>query len=82
MKNIDSRVVLWHEAVEIFQREYLPHIRQDEARHNGGRAWVDGAMRREAWNNFTDFLCKDNRISDWLYENWSQPECCEKEPKW
>ena len=76
------RVLLWEDAVRIFERDFLPSIRQTEKRNNGGRAWVDGPMRREAWNNFTDFLCKDNRISDWQYENWSQPECCEKEPKW
>ena len=36
----------------------------------------DWPARREAWNNFTDMLCKDRRISDWQYNNWSQPECC------
>ena len=36
----------------------------------------DWPARREAWNNFTDMLCKDRRISDWQYDNWSQPDCC------
>ena len=81
MKNIDSRVVLWHEAVEMFKREYLPHIRHKETR-NGSGSSIDGPMRREEWNNFTDSLCKNNQISDWQYDNWSQPDCCEKEPRW
>lgn len=76
------RVLLWEDAVRIFERDFLPSIRQTEKRNNGGRAWVDSCMRREAWNNWTDSLCKDGRISDWQYENWSQPESCEKEPKW
>ena len=76
------RVLLWEDAVRIFERDFLPSIRQTEKRNNGGRAWVDYCMRREAWNTWTDSLCKDGRISDWQYENWSQPESCEKEPKW
>jgi hypothetical protein len=32
---------------------------------------------REAWNNWTDGLCKDGEISDWQYENWSQPDSCD-----
>ena len=76
------RVLLWEDAVRIFERDFLPGIRMTEKRNNGGRCWVDSCMRREAWNNWTDSLCKDGRISDWQYENWSQPESCEKEPKW
>ena len=38
----------------------------------------DWPARREAWNNFTDMLCKDHRISDWQYDNWSQPDCCSR----
>ena len=76
------RVMLWEDAVRIFERDFLPGIRQTEKRNNAGRCWVDSCMRREAWNNWTDSLRKDGRISDWQYENWSQPESCEKEPKW
>jgi hypothetical protein len=28
---------------------------------------------RQAWNDFTDYLCKDGRISDKQYHNWTQP---------
>jgi hypothetical protein len=27
----------------------------------------------EAWNNFTDMLCKDNLITDAQYNNWANP---------
>jgi len=36
----------------------------------------DWPARREAWNNWTDSLCKDYEISDWQYANWSQPSVC------
>jgi hypothetical protein len=29
---------------------------------------------RMAWNNFTDSLCKDGRISNKQYQNWTQPD--------
>jgi len=81
MKNL-YKVILWEEAVKMFENDHLPHIRHVEKRNNNGRFWVDGPMRREGWNNFTDYLCKTGQISDWQYENWSQPDCCEKEPRW
>ena len=28
---------------------------------------------REAWNNFTDMLCKDGMITDSQYNRWSNP---------
>ena len=33
----------------------------------------DYVAKREAWNNWTDGLCKDGLISFWQYENWNQP---------
>ena len=72
------KVMTRDEAIEEFQRDMLPFLILDEARWQGGEwSHVDAAHRREAWNNWTDALCKDRRISDWQYENWSQPECCE-----
>jgi len=76
------RVILWEDAVKMFEQDILPGIRQVEKRNNGGRTWVDSCMRREAWNNWTDSLCKNGEISDWQYENWGQPDSCEKEPRW
>lgn len=73
-------VILWEDAVKMFERDILPNIRQTE-RRNGSKG-IDSCMRSEAWNNWTDGLCKAGEISDWQYENWSQPESCEKEPRW
>ena len=33
----------------------------------------DTVARDEAWNNFTDSLCKDGRITMKQYETWSNP---------
>lgn len=33
----------------------------------------DYVAKREAWNNWTDGLCKDGTITSWQYENWDQP---------
>ena len=33
----------------------------------------DYVAKREAWNNWTDGLCKDRQITSWQYENWTQP---------
>ena len=31
------------------------------------------ANRREAWNNFTDSLCKNRQITAKQYDTWSNP---------
>ncbi len=72
MRDIQNPM-LWADAVIYFENEILPQIRMTEAESGGGRDWP---MRREAWNNWTDALCKDGEISDWQYENWSQPLSC------
>ena len=72
MKNLKT-VMLRAEAIEEFEATELPGILAMEER-NGKR---DISRRRMAWNNFTDMLCKCNRISDWQDNNWSQPEFCE-----
>lgn len=33
----------------------------------------DTIARREAWNDYTDMLCKDRLITSYQYENWSNP---------
>lgn len=33
----------------------------------------DIVWKREAWNNFTDYLCKDGQISSQQYDNWTNP---------
>lgn len=57
-------------AIEEFNEFVLPSIIQRENK-NGGRK--DIPMRREAWNNFTDALCKEGRITEGQYETWSGP---------
>ena len=71
MKNL-REVILWNEAVERFIEYVLPYVR--EAYESDGVP--DWPARREAWNNWTDSLCKDYEISDWQYMNWSQPSVC------
>lgn len=33
----------------------------------------DVIMRREAWNDFTDSLCKDRQITSKQYDTWTNP---------
>ena len=37
----------------------------------------DLSARREAWNDWTDYLCKDGAISDWQHAHWTYPSTCE-----
>lgn len=45
----------------------------DEVVANNPRARGDSIMKREAFNNYTDALCKDRRITPHQYETWSNP---------
>jgi len=63
------------QAIDIFIATVMPSIIQNECSRG---STFDGPMRREAWNDWTDSLCKANQISDWQYNNWTQPECCEQ----
>jgi len=65
-------VMLWKDACEYFTREILPEIQKEHELDGTGK---DIPARCEAWNNWTDMLCKDGQISDWQYENWSHPPC-------
>ena len=71
MRDISSPI-LHADACDQFEFDILPFI-QDEYEQDGEPDWP---ARREAWNNWTDSLCKDGQISDWQYENWSQPRVC------
>ena len=44
-----------------FKEHFLPHLPDDRIAQ-----W-------EAWNNYTDSLCKDGMITDWQYHNWANP---------
>ena len=67
-------VMTWKQAVEQFKEHVLPSVVATEKLYGRG---PDLPMRRETWNNWIDSLCKNEQISDWQYNNWSQPECCE-----
>ena len=71
-----STVTLWAQAVDFFEEYIMPAILMTE-QENGFTRYADLPMRRESWNNYTDALCKDGQISDWQYENWSQPDVCD-----
>ena len=39
----------------------------------GSRLYYDTIAKREAFNNYTDGLCKEGLITQKQYENWGQP---------
>jgi hypothetical protein len=57
------------EAVAAFKRDVLPGVRA--AYEQDGR--TDHPARAEAWNNFTDALCKERVITPRQYSSWSNP---------
>jgi len=61
------------EAIEIFDNHILPLVQQGMEQDGV----PDIPARSEAFNNWTDAMCKDGQISDWQYENWSHPPSCE-----
>jgi len=71
VNNLET-VKLWSDAVEEFNAHVLPVVKMDFEQDGQ----IDECARSEAWNNWTDFLCKNREISDWQYENWSQPASC------
>ena len=71
MNNLDY-VMTWTAACEMFKHEVLPSV-IETYEQDGIEDWP---ARREGWNNLADALCKNNQISDWQYENWSQSPLC------
>ena len=67
-----SDPILFADACDQFEAEILPFI-QEQYEQDGEPDWP---ARREAWNNWTDMLCKDALISDWQYHIWAHPRCC------
>ena len=60
-------------AVETFKRDILPSIHAQYEKD--GR--TDYPARREAWNDFTDYLCKDGKITSRQYATWLHPAYCD-----
>jgi len=54
------------EAVKIFKAEVLPEI---DAQYGKD----DIPAKRTAWNNWTDALCKEGRITAKQYDEWVGP---------
>jgi len=75
MKNL-ARVLTRQQAIEQFKEDILPEIKEIET-SQGQVDTKDIPLRCEAWNNWTDSLCKNGVISDWQYENWTHPDFCE-----
>ena len=63
--------MLWQQAVNEFTSLILPIVQRTHERDG----IPDNTARCEAWNNWTDGLCKNRIISDWQYANWSHPPC-------
>ena len=68
-----NTVMTRDEAIDIFDNHILPIVKQ--GMESDGEP--DIPARSEAWNNWTDAMCKDGQISDWQYENWTHPASCE-----
>jgi len=67
------------DAIAEFKETILPSILQKEAEYyvsSDGKYSVDKPMRREAWNNFVDSLCKEGRITQNACDDddWSTPD--------
>ena len=66
-------VITRDEAIVRFETEVLPYV-IEECEQDGQR---DIPARSEAFNNWTDSLCKNGEISEWQYNNWTHPDSCE-----
>ena len=54
------------QALEIFREDIAPYVREQYGRG-------DVIAMREAWNNWTDGLCKDGCITPHQYTTWTNP---------
>lgn len=62
------------QAVAEFKSQVLPAVRH--AHEQDGVP--DYPARCEAWNDFTDELCRSRRITSSQYSRWSHPRCNEE----
>ena len=60
---------------KITKAEALREFREQwrEALENNPRLKGDTVAKSEAWNDYTDALCKEGRISASAYSNWANP---------
>jgi hypothetical protein len=66
------------EAEKEFKSRFRRAINLKELNQADGNWPVpkDKALRRETWNNFTDALCKEGRITERQYSSWTSPAWC------
>ncbi len=50
----------YKEVVNMFESEILPSVPANDI------PWLN-----EAWNNYTDYLCKSGQITEHAYNNWT-----------
>ena len=50
------------QALDCFLRNVWPY-----------QLYSDAVAKREAWNNYTDYLCKAGEITLRQYESWTNP---------
>jgi len=58
------------EAETVFRGFIMPALVEREAQQSGN---VDEPLRAQAWNDYTDGLCKDGQITDSQFSNWLHP---------
>jgi len=58
------------DAEQTFRADVLSAIRKSET------FGPDYPVRTEAWNNFTDSLCKEGMITEDQCDTWDYPDCC------
>jgi hypothetical protein len=61
------------EALATFKENELPQLIEMESQYKVGRHSVDSILRRTAWNDYTDMLCKGGQITQSQYNRWSNP---------
>jgi hypothetical protein len=54
------------EVLATFRADILPVVQEGYGKH-------DKPAVSEAWNNYTDMLCKEGKISSKQYSNWTNP---------
>jgi hypothetical protein len=54
--------------MKLTKKQVLQMFREIDNSPKGDVVW-----RREAWNDFTDYLCKDRQITERQYDTWTNP---------
>lgn len=64
-------------TVKLTKKAALTVFKEEMALAKQGGGWnygdKDSVAKREAWNVYTDSMCKDGLITERQYETWSNP---------